>query len=247
MKRNKKWIDRTITLFFVMLFMYSAYDLVTYYVDQARNEEVMEEAQIMYKQSVSAAAAEQQQRNRYEPLLAINSDIVGWIRIHGTNIDYPVLQAEDNHYYLRRNYKHENNIAGSIFMDYRNALDGKDRNIIVYGHRMKNGSMFADLELFLDENFFRSDREILFETLDEQYEVEIFSVYQTTTEFNYIRTSFSDGEDYVNFLESLKQRSIHQPDVELTEETAILTLSTCDYQLDRDRGRLVVHGILKKK
>lgn len=247
-KRKKKWIDHTVTLMFVILFLYSAFDIMTYYLDQTQNEEAIKEAQVLYRNHTSAEAAVNDQMLKFAPLLEVNPDIVGWIRIDETNIDYPILQADDNEFYLRRNYKYENNIAGSIFMDFRNVLDGKqDQNLIVYGHRMRNGTMFADLDKFTDREFFYGKREFLFETLHAQYEVEIFSVYQTTTDFNYIRTDFSNNEDYVDFLKSLKQRSMYPSSVNLTEDTVILTLSTCDYELDADRGRLVVHGVIKEK
>jgi len=183
---------------------------------------------------------------KFEPLLAENADTVGWIAIEGTGIDYPVVQADDNDFYLQRGYDGANNAAGSIFMDYRNAIDdnsehaSKWRNTILYGHRMKNGTMFAALKNYLDEHFFASHRLIEFDTLYGEMKWQVFAVYVTDTSFDYIRTEFENDFQYMAFLASLQKKSMYPADVELTPADEILTLSTCDYSVAD--ARLVVHA-----
>lgn len=90
-------------------------------------------------------------------LQKINPDIVAWIRIDGLGIDYPVVQGEDNEHYLYYTFRGEANVAGSIFLDYRNKADFSDSKIILYGHNMKNGSMFGSLKKYQDESVFREN------------------------------------------------------------------------------------------
>lgn len=244
-RKRARVLDFIITSFFIGLFLYSAIHLGSYLIDHIENKKVMKEAKDLYHAPIASNHGDN--REQFQPLLAINSDIIGWIKIEGTNIDYPILQAQDNEYYLKRNYQHENNRAGSIFMDYRNDIAEKEKNFILYGHRMKNGTIFADLKQWLDRGFYAENPKILFETLNKSYQVEVFSIYRTTTDFNYIRTDFSSDEDYVDFLNTLQEKSLYQTKSELTSDSTILTLSTCDYSLDPDEGRLVVHALIREE
>lgn len=185
-----------------------------------------------------------QEKNKLSRARKVNSDIVGWIKVSSTKIDYPILQGKDNKYYLHRNYRQEKSKAGSIFMDYRNNPAGENFNMILYGHRMKDGTMFADLKKLLREDFYIKKPEIYVETLGKTYRGEVFSVYLTTTGFNYIETDFANEEEYLQFLKTLQKRSVFWQDAELTPDTQILTLSTCDFALDSEKGRLVVHAVL---
>ena len=183
-------------------------------------------------------------RPQFDPLLEINQDIVGWITIEDTIVNYPIVQADDNDYYLYRNYKREDMRAGSIFMDFRNDITDKNRNVILYGHNMRDGSMFGQLKRFLDEEFFNSQQTFYFDTLYEGYDVEIFSVYMTTTDFYYIQTEFHSDDEYLAFLQKIIDESMFSTDIVLDATDQIITLSTCDKTLDRNEGRLVVHGKL---
>jgi sortase B len=178
----------------------------------------------------------------FEPLIAENEDTAGWIRIEGTSIDYPVVQGIDNDYYLHHSFQKKENPAGTIFMDYNN--DSTDplrwRNIVLYGHRMKNGTMFKDLSKFMDRDFFKEHRVIRFDLPNEEIEWEIFSVYVTDISFDYIRTSFADDRDYRFFQDTVLAKSEHDAGIKLGSKDEILTLSTCDYAFDN--ARLVVHA-----
>jgi SrtB family sortase len=134
-------------------------------------------------------------QDNFIELLEINQDVVGWLHIEGTVIDYPVLQAEDNDFYLRRDWQKNDNIAGSIFMDYRNDILSiqPGSNTIIYGHRMNDGSMFGELIKYESRWNFENHRIIHLDTLYETYEWEIFSAYITDTSFDYIRTEFVTG------------------------------------------------------
>jgi sortase B len=215
-----------------------------YYHQAAANREAPEE------QSTEAAAEDMSApavRPAFRGLLALNPDIVGWLNIAGTSVDDPIVQAPDNEYYLYRNYKREASRAGSIFMDFRNVAGMPNMNTVMYGHRMKNGSMFGALKAYGDRDFFEKHRMFHYDTLYKSYDVDIFSVYYTTTDFNYIETAFSGDADYLSFLHSVQNRSMFKTGMMLSERDSILTLSTCDYTLDPVEGRLVIHGRLTER
>lgn len=241
------WISRLITLISLGVFIYAAYNLIDIFLDYYKNRQLMGEMQELFYEEEDVITGDTIRPGFY-PLLEQNEDVVGWIKISGTQIDYPILQAEDNFFYLTRNFYYEESRAGSIYMDYRNNIRLTDeRNVIVYGHRMKDGSMFQQLTKYLDKEFFDTHRKIQFDTLYESYEAEVFAVYNTLTDFNYIQTEFTDDAEFAELLEQIKAKSKFKSDVEVTTDDIILTLSTCDYQLDREEGRLVVQAKLIKK
>ncbi|MBS4218508.1 class B sortase [Bacillus sp. FJAT-49711] len=257
-RETKSFIRRTLSQIFTLLcvavFIYSGYKLTTIFLEYYHNRQVLNDAQKIYYQSTSESEeithneeGEWKIRPQFEELRTINPDITGWISIEGTQVNYPIVQTDNNEYYLTRNYKKDNSIAGSIFMDYRNDIKTSPTNTIVYGHRMKDGSMFNGLKKFLNEDFFSQHRIIQLDTLYASYDVEVFAVYSTTTDFDYIQTHFNSEEEYRLFLQEIQQHSLYHPDVKVNTDDQILTLSTCDYLLDPDKGRLVVHAKLVKR
>jgi sortase B len=175
----------------------------------------------------------------------VNSDVMGWIEIPSTNINYPVVQAEDNDYYLKHNIKKEESIHGSIFMDYRNKKLGQERHTILYGHHMKDGSMFHDLDLYNNQNFYKENPYIY--TVDKsgrRNKWEVFSAYVSETDFYYLDVDFSSVNKFEQFINQLNERSLINTEVDLMDASNILTLSTCDYSFDN--ARYVVHAMLVK-
>jgi sortase B len=171
----------------------------------------------------------------------ISKDYRGWIKVDDTNIDYPILQSTDNLYYLNKDINGDYLAAGSIFMDCDNN-NFEDKNTILYGHNMKNKSMFYSLRNFKEENFF-DGKNIIIETASGQtLEYEVFSAYITDASFNYIQTEFNG--DFKTFLQNICEKSMHKSNIEVDENDKIITLSTCSYEFDN--ARMVVHGKLKK-
>lgn len=166
----------------------------------------------------------------------------GWININNTNINYPVLQGDDNMYYLDKDMNSEYLISGSIFMNYAN--DGfDDKNTVLFGHNMKNGTMFADLNKYKQKDFFYGNNNIDINN-GNHLEYEVFSVYITDAKDNYIQTNFENKSQYKEFLEKIQNKSIYQSDIEIDGDDKIITLSTCSYEFND--ARLVVHGRLLK-
>ncbi|WP_175073800.1 class B sortase [Terribacillus sp. AE2B 122] len=250
-KENKKmnWLQKIILLTCLVVFLFCLIKIGGIGFDYVQSEQVMKEIQVQYKgnlQESKAIASENSVRSQFQSLLDINPNIVGWLTIDNTKIDYPILQSSDNNHYLNRNYKEETSKSGSIFMDFRNKSDAQDRQRIIYGHQMKDGSMFGQLDKFLDEDFFSQNKEFQFDTIYESYKVEIFSVYVTTTDFNYIETDFPTDEEYLDFIDVIEEKSKMRTDIQVTEKDNIITLSTCNELQDPEDGRLVLHGKLTK-
>jgi sortase B len=172
-----------------------------------------------------------------------NEDIVGYLNIDDTNISYGVAQSSDNDFYLKRDLYGVKNEAGSIFMDCDNSVYPLSKNTIIYGHNMRNGSMFHNVRYYSDYDFFISHKYIDFAGLYENGRWEIFSFYSTTTDFNYIRADFTD-EEFQTFIDEIKARSAHYSDVKVTTDDKILTLSTCTNAAEDTR--FVIHAKLIK-
>ena len=171
-------------------------------------------------------------------ILNDNPDTVGWLKVEGTNINYPVLRHSDNDYYLKHDFKKENNSAGWIFMDYKNTFD--DQNIVIYGHHRRDGSMFGDIDLLFYSSFYNDhDNEIILIRENEILKYKIFSVYKISNKESYNSLNFDSFNDTVN---DLKNKSEIAFDEDLSGATQIITLSTCH---NNNWDRLVVHGVKK--
>lgn len=182
--------------------------------------------------------------DKFKDIQKLNKDTVGWIKVENTRIDYPVVQYKDNEYYLHRNFEKKDSSVGVIFMDFRNRISPLDRNIIIYGHHMKDGSMFKDLILFKDKDFFMNNPTIIFNTLYQESKWEIFSVYSADAKYDYLVTEFAKDEEFIKYINEIKSKSDFKNDVQVNAGDHILTLSTCSYEFSG--ARTVVHAKLIK-
>lgn len=191
---------------------------------------------------------EEKRQQLMQSLLKINKDIVGWINMGNTRINYPVVQGKDNEYYLDHNIEKKSSKYGSIFVDYRNKNLPKfvnaEKNIIIYGHHMKDGTMFGDLMLYKDEKFFKDNQIISFDIFPQQYKWQIFAAYVTNTDFNYIKTDFKNDAEFNEFIKSIREKSWYINDTIPNSKDIILTLSTCSYEFEG--ARFVIHSKLIK-
>jgi sortase B len=174
-----------------------------------------------------------------------NKDIVSWITVDGTNINYPVVQGKDNNYYLSHDIEKNVKASGWVFMDYRNSFDMSDDNTIFYGHNLANKTSFGSLENVFKSDWFETSNHYI-EVINEKdkYIYEIFSVYTIDPEVYYLQNNFNNKEEYYNFLNTLKSRSIYKFDVDLDKSSKIITLSTCT---NDNKNRNVVHAKLIEK
>ncbi|MBE6148005.1 MAG: class B sortase [Firmicutes bacterium] len=176
-------------------------------------------------------------------LTSINPEAVGWLKVNNTNIDYAILQTDDNDYYLNYNIYNEKDPNGWLFLDYENHPDQVDDNTIIYGHnRFVNGVMFGTLNKALYRDWYTNPENqiIRYDTMYGSYKYKIFSIYTVVTTTDYLTTNFLSDEAKKNFLNTIKSRSIYDFGVELDLDSKVITLSTCQ----SDTTRLVVHGVL---
>ncbi len=185
-------------------------------------------------------------RNSIFELQKINPDIVGYISIPMLEINYPLLSRSDdygNSYYLNRAYDLSYADSGSIFYDFRCDPDPmNNRNTVIYGHNMRNGSMFGNLKGCINKEKLFREAEITIATLEGIYTFKFFSVYTTDAASDYCRTSFSDDESFNEFYTEIKSNSVYQASFAPEATPLMLTLSTCT-NLDHD-GRYAFHAIL---
>ena len=174
----------------------------------------------------------------FDGLLAENSDVVGWIYSEGTQINYPVLRGESNETYLHHMINGQYNTSGSIFMDFRNNPDLSDFNTIIYGHHMKNGSMFASLHQFVSQDFYDEHKYLWYLTPDHIYRLDVLAGYVGDAEAE-IYTIFTDKDQLQSYLSFARAQSTFVPDHEPEDINGIIVLSTCSYEYDDARYVLV--------
>lgn len=175
-----------------------------------------------------------------------NNDLVGWICVEDTNINYPVMQTVENpNYYLKRGFDREYSSYGCPYVQEDCDVLKPSDNLVIYGHHMNNGSMFADLEKFKDEDFWQEHKTITFNTLTDRNDYEIFAVFKTVVytdspeAFKYYRfTDTQSAEEFAAYVEKCKELSLYDTDISAEYGDKLITLSTCEYS--RTNGRLVV-------
>ena len=182
----------------------------------------------------------------FESLRARNEDTVGWIYIPGTNVSYPIVRAADNDYYLYRLFDGTVNSAGSIFMDYRNAETWQDRHTVIYGHNMKNGTMFADILNYQSQDYYDAHPTGYLLTPQGNYELVFFAGYvadPTEPGEDAWQMEFEDNDAYLKWLRHAGTRSTFLSQWIPGVQDRVITLSTCSYAYDD--ARYVLQGILK--
>ena len=181
----------------------------------------------------------------FNELKSINKDTVGWIQVNGTNINYPFVQTTDNSYYLTHSFDKKYTDAGWVFLDYRNNIKEFDRNTIIYAHARKDRTMFGSLKNILKSGWLDDTNNYVIK-LSTEYENtlwQVFSIYHIPTTNDYIQVIFNNDNEYLEFLNLIKNRSKHNFNTNVSETDKILTLSTCY----TNNEKLVLHAKLIKK
>lgn len=186
----------------------------------------------------------------YSELYAQNSDMVGWIRIEDTNINFPVMQSPENpDFYLKHGFDKGYSDYGCPYVQENCDVLTPSDNVVIYGHHMKNGAMFADLEKFKSEEFWADHKTFTFDTLTEHHEYEIVAVFKTfvysdsEASFKYYRfVNAVTKQDFEDYIATCKTLSFYDTGVNAEYGDKLVSLSTCEYS--RSNGRLVVVGRL---
>lgn len=239
MKKKNKILITLIQIVLIAVIIFSGIKIIEWIKSNKKNKEIMSEIKENVVINNEMDSNNEEYKIDFAKLKQKNSDTIAWIKVNGTDIDFPVVKGTDNSYYLTHNFDKEKNKAGWIFADYRNKFDGTDKNIIIYGHNMKNGSMFASLKDVIKEEWYNNENNkyIALITENENCKYQVFSVYQIETEEYYLQTNISNFKEFV---EKIKGRSKKDFNVDIKETDSILTLSTC---ADNTKYRVVLHAV----
>lgn len=257
--RMGRIVNRVLRLLFLVLFIYSISRLTGYYLEYREQERSQEEAVENYirelpaqetsgetldpaGQSAGRADALCPITADFEALTAVNEDIVGWLYCEGTNINYPVVQGEDNDHYLHHAYDGKKSRAGALFADVGNSPRFTDSNTIIYGHHMKNGSMFAHLADFADQEFFDAHSVMWLLTPEQIYKVELIGGYLTYAGSESYTIFTGACAEFDGYLAGVRAASDVQAEVETPPDGRYVMFSTCEY--DFEDARYVLHGRL---
>lgn len=162
-----------------------------------------------------------------------NEEVIGWIAFDNIDLSYPIMQGEDNTYYLTHTFSGETNSAGSIFMEAGNHSDFNDCHTIIYGHNMKNLSMFGQLKKYKTEEFYEEHQFFTVYTLDQVYRYQIFAYYDISETGDIYTIGFSPDEEFEAFVGNMLRRSYYDTGVDVTAQDKVITLSTCSTEGNR--------------
>ena len=211
-----------------------------WYKDNNKNNEIAE--QIKGTVVVEEKSEDKEEYTiDFNKLKEQNKETVAWIKVNNTNIEYPVLKADNNNFYLNHSFDRSKNSAGWIFADYRNKIDNTDKNIVIYGHNMRDGSMFGSMKNILNSDWYENEKNtnITLYTENEKCIYKVFSIYKIESEDYYIKTGFNNDDDFEKFIKTIKARSIKEFNVDCLKNDSILTLSTCS---NNNKYRVVLHA-----
>ena len=241
--KKKRILNIVIYLILFLVLICSGFKLYFWYKDKKNNDETTEQL----KNNVKLEKIKNDNSNNekyivdFKKLKSENSDVVAYIKVNNTNIEYPIVKTSNNNFYLNHSFDKSKNSRGWIFADYKNKFDNTDKNIVIYGHNMRDGSMFGSLKNILDEEWYNNteNMNITFLTENGNYIYKVFSIYKIESEDYYIKTNFKNDADYEKFLNIIKNRSIKNFDINLNINDKIITLSTC---ANNNKYRVVLHA-----
>lgn len=238
-KKKKVLIINIIQILLIVVLVYSAIHIAIWYKNNESNKEIIKETLKTVKIN-DDTKNKQKYEVDFKELKNKNSDTIAWLKVENTNIEFPIVKANDNSYYLSHNFNKEYNKAGWIFADYKNKFDTTDKNIVIYGHNMRDNSMFGSLKDVIKKEWYNneSNKYITLITEEEYHIYEVFSVYQIEKEDYYIKTNFKNNE-FEEFINTIKERSKKDFNVKVTKDDNILTLSTC---ANNNKYRVVLHA-----
>ncbi len=242
----KKIIKLILLMICLCVFMFSAYNICKYLIEEKVNKEYNNH--LMEKAVVEIPSNNKEESNQntlpisvdFRILKSENQDIVGWIYSEDTPINYPVVQEKDNEYYIDRLINGEINSAGSIFMDYRNSQKIEDKNTILYGHNMKNDTMFGTIQEYKKQEYYNKHKNMYYFTPERNFIIKLFAGYTISAKSEIYDLCTIDETTK----EELMNKSDFKSDVEVTMNDKIITLSTCAYEYDD--ARYIVMGVLQE-
>ena len=256
--RRKKYLTSLIFIILIIIFLYSAYHLINIFIGYKEGDDAYDDINIVFQSPdthdenniiENPKGEEKQPREEwtwnFPKMLEINKDTKGWIK-QGNKLSYPVLQTKDNNYYLTHLPNGKGNKAGSLFIDYRISQGLEDRHSIIYGHNMKNKSMFGSLIGYYKESYYKNNKTFDIYIKEKHYIYEVFAAYETPEVSDTYSYGFANDEVFNEYLIKSRKKSIYNTEFrELTSVDKIITLSTCTE--DDDTKRFVVQIVRKEE
>lgn len=250
--RLKKQYRKLILFSFIFICLvgitFSLYNITKWYLENKENskiKKILEKSIVDVKNENLENKEETVKKYKidFNSLKEQNNDTIAYVKLNNTNIDYIVVKGNNNDYYLKHNFYKNRNNSGWIFADYHNKFDESDKNIIIYGHNTKDGSMFGTLKTVLNKDWYenKENHKILLMTEKGTYYYLVFSTYSIIPEDYYINTKFNDNNAFENFIKTIKSRSIYDFGIDVTKDDKILTLSSC---INNGKKRVVLHAKL---
>ncbi len=246
-----RYIIPFIAMVCIAVFVYSGYQIFSYYkaekdVAELTDSLIRQAVDIISEKTETSSSEASEERLPitvdFETLLQQNGDIVGWIYCADTPINYPIVQSEDNDYYLHRLLNGKYNVNGSIFLDYRNHSQFADFNSVVYGHNMKTGEMFGSLVKYKEQSYYDAHPILYLLTPSQSYKVELYAGYITASDADVYALEHTENNSEA-FLRYAAEHSTFRSDIAVTQNDKFITLSTCSYEYENARyvviGRLV--------
>lgn len=196
------------------------------------------------QRSVDLSKPEDLPEINFKALQEVNPDVIGWIYSPDTTINYPVVQGDDNAYYLKHLADGTENRNGCPFLDVQNRPDFTDDNSVIYGHHMQNGTMFAGISWYEDQSYYDEHPVMYLMTPSATYRIELFSGYITTMDSSAYMQNFGSVREHTDWLKEVSGRSDFRANLEISAYDRVITLSTCAYRFEN--ARYVLHGKLVK-
>ena len=228
---------KILLIILTIISIFSFAKIIIYYINSYQNKKTNQE---LIEKSIEKI--DNKHKINYSKIN--NEDVVGWIIMNQNKINYPILKSNDNNFYLTRDYNKKHNQSGSIFMDYRNN-DFKDKNTVIYGHSMLDGTMFGSLREMFKKGYFDTKNNNYIKIYDlnsKEITYQIFSYYIIDTENYYITTTFTTEEQYKILIDKITKRSYKNFNIKIDTTDQILTLSTCS----SNNKRKVLHAVKLK-
>ncbi len=250
MKKSKsKKIKITLAVIFSVSLISAITYLIIYFLNLNKDEQVYEEIRqevISEEKTEEAPPINNAVIDKIKKMQQENSDVKAWIQIEGTNINYPLLQANDNDYYLTHNYKKQYASSGSIFINNNCNIKNQNSNVIIYGHYMKNGTMFADLWKYEKKDFYQKHPIVKITTDESEAEYEIIVAFKSRVFYQdeknvfrfYKYYNFENEEQYNEYINNCKKIQFYDTEKQAQFGEQLITLVTCEYS--QQNGRMVV-------
>lgn len=240
----RKIVYTIITILLIGLVLISSYLIFKEKKQNEKQENTFEDLVEIVEENIEN---QEERKIDINKLYEENKDIVGWLKIDNTTINYPIMQnINDPNYYLRRDFYKNYSSYGTPYMAKQCNLNSD--NIVIYGHHMKNNKMFGELEKYKSKDFYNNHKIITFTTLEKEYSYEIFAVFKTTVytknTFRYYENiNFENKKMYNDFINICKDKSLYQTGIEIKDKEKLITLSTCEYSNKNSRLVIVARKI----